>query len=133
VGAEAPGFASLTYEEVLRIQSLFSPDMIQFDADGPKGDLSKSVAEYFAESLETLTDAFVSCPELTACALVKNHAEFVFMENPADRLFKLNGSPFDVIQDSAFAIAFEKSLLKAREQNPQFASKLSLIDGLVST
>ena len=136
----------MSAQEYLELAKLYSPSLYSritehvHQAAGTSDTANLAVkflsTEAVAERYAELTAALIGCNDLQACALVKNHADLLFMENQNSRSHKLGSSKFDVIAHEAFSLAFERSMIKASEQAQQegrtFTSKLSLIDGLIT-
>ena len=92
---------------------------------------------------DQLTAALINCKKLEACAFVKNHSEFVFMDSLPERRKKLNSQnqyTGHVLAFRSFHKSFEQSLLRAQVEHleafdageieqSQFLSKLCQIDG----
>ena len=117
------GNTKMSAQEYLELSKLYSPSLSTritenvYQAVGTSDTATLAVkslsTEAVAESYAELTAALIGCPDLQACALVKNHADLLFMENQNHRSSKLGGSKFDVIAHESFSLAFEGSLIKA--------------------
>ena len=106
-----PEPAESTLDSPPNCLSLFDPAYLLLWA-GFSGNSAYDVSSVYDE----LSEAFIRCKELQACALVKYHSNYHFMGNMADRQKILGSQKANVLPYRSFSKSFERSLLKVEAE-----------------